>query len=181
MCMCQHVKRIRHNSPSWLNGEIISCMKLRDNMHKLALRFTASHYWLHYCKLRNQVVKLIKNYTSNYYNQVINSSLTVHPSKAWNNIKSVLHFSEKFELNLIAHNGLIHLDSKTIANIFNDYFVSICKPDYSHPPPYIKAKEDVVNLNSFQITDHELQCEIEKLPTSRAVGIDHQFEMIKTS
>lgn len=102
-------------------------------------------------------------------NNIINSFLLVNRSKAWESIKYVLNLTSRHEATVFYTTVNFTLTPKSIANLFNNYFLKICFPD----PPIIKKVKNVPIRQPLSITVNKLAIKINNLSASRTTGIDN--------
>ena len=81
--------------------------------------------WKAFKKQRNKCVKLLRKAKNDYYGN-LNLKLLTDNRKCWRTVKPL--FSDKIQtstaITLLENNELVN-DNSVVANIFNDYFVSI--------------------------------------------------------
>lgn len=78
---------IKHTSPPWLNGDISALMLKRDAAYSQWRRFKLEYFHKSYCRLRNQVVALIRTTKRLYYEHKVGP--LVSGKKLWKNLQEI--------------------------------------------------------------------------------------------
>ena len=110
--LCRY--RIKSNSKPWIDNEIISIMKKRDHVHKLATMSKSEIIFAEYKTLRNKCTQQIRNKKQEYIqNHIANNNGS--PKTFWKIVKMLK--GDKHSSNSIP--------SEMTSSILNDHFASI--------------------------------------------------------
>ena len=132
------VVRVRAKTEPWMTGEILSAIKLRNKSYTEFRKNKTEEHLVKSKKLRNRVVKLIKNAKKNYLNVNIELNKS-HPQKLWETLKH-LGCSNKIQTKntniCINSNNTLITDKLMVGNCFNSFFTSIATQLVSKLPPH---------------------------------------------
>ncbi|CAB3990480.1 RNA-directed DNA polymerase from mobile element jockey-like, partial [Paramuricea clavata] len=73
----------------WITSAIKRHMRLKDRLHKKALKSHKPKHWDEFKKERNLVSRLVKQSHSSYLNDVIGASLHTNPKKFWSYVRTI--------------------------------------------------------------------------------------------
>ena len=107
----------RQKQPDWINAEILTAIKTRDQFRK-SKNDTQYAHW------RNKVEALIRNSKAKSYSDSINNSS--NPKHLWQTLHDLTGTSAKACTNFISdEGGNPILDPEVAANTFNNFFTSV--------------------------------------------------------
>ena len=112
----------REQKNPWINSEVKSLIKRRENYHKLYLGRKMTK--VEYNRFRNYVTNRIRITKKNYFTNLFNN-LKNDIKKTWNSINKLLKPGKslkKKHIKSILFNGVIHTDPQSIANSLNTHF-----------------------------------------------------------
>ena len=167
----------RQKQPNWLNTEILTAMKTRDQYHK-------SKNSAQYTLWRNKVKTLIRNSKSKLYLDSINNSS--NPKHLWKTLHDLTGKSTKTCTNFISdEDGNPIVDPETAANTFNNFFTSMHKTfntansnsdenaDLNNIKNHLKPKlENSPEFSISFVTESFILKELQNLNVTKATGID---------
>ena len=117
--------RMKGSNKTWVTCAITTMMKERDILLRKVKKTKCTHDWAIYCKFKNLVNMRFKNAESDYYKELLLSS--INPRNTLNILNQLL--GKKSNLG----KALIHIEKdkivqpKIVADLFNKYFASIAK------------------------------------------------------
>ena len=120
-------KRVKGNSVPWITPEIKCMMRNRDYHKKYAIKHSSQPHWESFQFLRNKVNVEMRNAKSKYFHdKITDCSVMNDPKKTWKLINSLLGNNNKSNNvnELLVDNTSVSVP-KSIADAFNDYFISI--------------------------------------------------------
>lgn len=118
-------RRIRSESEKWINDDILSEMRQRDILHRRALKSRGSSDWVLYKAARNRVVAKINDAKRDFVESAISQANT-KPKDMWRELKQFFPSNSTSTTSThIEVNGETVLDSKNMANAFNNFFCGI--------------------------------------------------------
>ena len=119
-------KRLRYNKLPWINSSLISKLRERDSLKKRFDKNPNDVIWSKYKKTRNEVNKLIKKTSRDFFLARINSAKS-DPKKTWKLINelSSRKAHEPVNVKSIKQDDTEITNSYDIANAFNTYFTTI--------------------------------------------------------
>ena len=102
-------------------------MRNRDHHKKKAIKFNSATHWDIYKSLRNQVNNRMRKSKIDFYHKEIRECANLKDfKKSWSLINSLTGKNNKStSITEISVNDNSIIDSKLIAEVFNEYFVSI--------------------------------------------------------
>ena len=119
-------KRYRNRLP-WLTDGVKKSIKNKNKLYKRQLKYQTSIDRKIYTTYNNKLKTIIKRLEKEYYQDSLKKCEN-NLKKTWVIIKDVLNKSKPSKINdTFKYNNVITTDKSTIANGFNDYFVSIGK------------------------------------------------------
>ena len=171
-------KRIRHDSPPWLNDGLLDAIKERDYLKKVAAKSgKQSIEWKRYQKKRNAVIKLNNRLKREHFQKELSDNAS-QSRKLWKTINKLIPGKKQCASGpkSIIDNGVEVSDKKEMARVFNDFFASIGAKlaetfnfnDTNHINPPI-------NNNHFVFSNVRLstvQKIISNLDNNKATGLD---------
>jgi hypothetical protein len=129
------IKHIIHNNSyslrnkachkPYVNGEVLNLITIRNNYYKLKRKYPHYNYVIEQYKVyRNAVSNEIKAAKKKYLNNFFHVNAS-DSRKLWSQFKSLLYnsYETKVPIQVISNNGIPVTDSKSIADIFNTFFV----------------------------------------------------------
>ena len=125
-------REIKLKSKPWINSILLTKMKERDKLlHKFCKlkdknSTHAVNIYNQYKIIRNEVTNDKRHNKSNYYKDFFLKNKN-KSSLLWKGIRSIVNInnSSKKDIKLINDKGMNISDPKTIADLFNDYFINI--------------------------------------------------------
>jgi len=136
-------KEVKISSKSWITRQIFAKMKYGDKLYSKLLKSKQPDPNLHYLykKLRNRIVKDLKDSKSSYFNQYFSLN-RYNMQKLWSGIRSIINVGKcknSYITSILSNNKSVD-NPNNIANIFNSFFANVGKtmekgiPQGSHSP-----------------------------------------------
>ena len=172
-------KRIRHDSPPWLNEGLLDAIKERDYLKKVAAKSGKNSVdWKRYQKKRNAVIKLNNRLKREHFQQKLTDNAS-QSRKLWKTINNLIPGKKQCASgpkSVLDKNGIEVSDKKEMAKIFNNFFASVGSKlgktfnfsDTNHINPS-------TNKNMFVFSNVRLstvQKIISNLDNNKATGLD---------
>ena len=119
-------KRVRKSQKPWLSKEIKKCIKRKNILYRKYLKNRTLYRFDTYKTCRNTVNAMIRKAKREYYNRKFEFAKN-NMKVTWKVIYDVMNKKRatKNDIISIEHDGENITDKQDIANIFNEYFVSI--------------------------------------------------------
>ena len=118
-------KRIRKNTHPWVNSDILSLMRNRDQARKKALKSKSVDDFGIYKRLRNCVTSSMRKAKTDYFQRQLDDC-TGDPKAFWKLMKKVLLSKNKStKIDKLVVDGVDITDPKGISDSLNSYFTSI--------------------------------------------------------
>ena len=111
----------------WMNASIRNMIKRKNKLFKQYIKDKSEETYKQYKQIRNEVTRCIQQQKKNYYEQLF-SSISSDSRKIWRNINKLMKYKEPRRNSICElknKDGQVVKDSQTIANIMNDFFVTI--------------------------------------------------------
>ena len=175
-------KRVRgiDNCP-WLNRDIKYDIRQRDYLVKKARKTNLSEDWKRYRCLRNRVTNKIKAAKARYNRQIIEENSG--DSKAfWKTVKKIIPGETKEMPPRMKIGENISSDTRVIANALNSFFAGTAHrllhslgevayniAKYNGDPTQILQRPP---LKFQEVSKNFVLCQLQRLKTSKAVGLD---------
>ena len=183
-CVRRHVpltkvsqKALSFRDKPWITLKIQRMMAKRDKyLNKFHKTHNLDTEYL-YKKFRNKVVFEIRKSRNDYYNNYFNTHKN-NMKKLWSGIRSIINVSSKsgYCISQLIQDGKETDDPKTMANIFNKFFVNVSQKVTSGIPrtrkcplDYLKQRNDK-SLFLSNATPEEIEALINSLQEGKAVG-----------
>ena len=183
-CVRRHVpltkvsqKALSFRDKPWITLKIQRMMAKRDKyLNKFHKTHNLDTEYL-YKKFRNKVVFEIRKSGNDYYNNYFNTHKN-NMKKLWSGIRSIINVSSKsgYCISQLIQDGKEIDDPKTMANIFNKFFVNVSQKVTSGIPrtrkcplDYLKQRNDK-SLFLSNATPEEIEALINSLQVIKAVG-----------
>lgn len=167
-------KRVRSQVPLWFNNEIAAAMKHRNAALKKATTSKDPDDQSYYRRMRNKTVGLIRYFKANFYNNIIQSSLSSNPRKAWQNIRALLNLNARHFIRELKIDGNSETDVSLISNHLNNYFVSLSTP--SNKAIDVETTSTIDGNNHFKIpamSQKFVLDQISSMSVHKAIGTDN--------
>ena len=174
-CIPNRLTRIRPGEPYWINSGIKCLIRKRKRAYKKAKGSGLQNHWNKFRKLRNKIIKLIREAKESHKNNIATKLKTASLSSKdwWRTLKSVISPGSKHSLPPLDHNGKSITDDTDKTKILNNFFRDqtlinddgVVLPDVN---PYNVQSQ----LNSLEITPEEVQTVLKSLPVGKAAGPD---------
>ena len=119
-------KRVKRKiQPKWFTNDITNEIQIRDRLLKQARASNNANDWSIFKLAKNKVTPLIRNKKKNYFKSKVNEHRE-NPNKLWSLIKDLSRASlgENNGVRQLNENGELVTESRSIAEIFNSFFVS---------------------------------------------------------
>ena len=119
-------KRVKRKiQPKWFTNDITNEIQIRDRLLKQARASNNANDWSIFKLAKNKVTQLIRNKKKNYFKSKVNEHRE-NPNKLWSLIKDLSRASlgENNGVRQLNENGELVTESRSIAEIFNSFFVS---------------------------------------------------------
>ena len=162
-----------HRTLPWINNYIVIAIRRRDRSFRKYKKTKLNSHWLRYKKMRNNVVRLIRESKSAFFSQV--SESVRDPQKFWHIMKSLMSTSSNClpDMSLAAGSAVIKTDFEK-AEALNEYF---CKCFNTLVPPLAHStlKENLYNFSDIcqiNITADEVQHLLSSLSPRKAHRVD---------
>ena len=147
---------------------------MKNTAWRRAHRKNTHASWAKFKKLRNKLVNLIRQKSKNFINN-LGLSVKENPKRFWSYIKSKTKSSSTPSDILW---GDKHADSSSgIANLFNEYFVSVFKPNDLASDKFVCSSPNV-HLNNIVVTEKQVCDILYKLDVNKALGPDNLSPVI---
>lgn len=179
-------KKLQIRKP-YITTEIRNLCNEKEKLYKIINNSVhVSEFQLNRYKiLRNMIPNKIRMAKKQYYSDQINSNLD-NPKQIWSTINEVIYnkkeHKKKEDISMIKHDNKTVTCSKTIANLFNDYFIGIG----SNLIENIKSKNHTISLPTTRIlnmnkepfkikevTENSIILLINSLSNNSSSGYDH--------
>ena len=165
----------------WINSEILSLMKERDNIHKSYLRENdickKNIIFGDYKRKRNEIVERIRLSKNKHYADFFDENKS-NTKKIWEGIRDIVNISKKNPTtpSEIIYKNKSHTNSIEMAKSFNDFFVNIGNKVEEKIPHtdvhfsnFLSKNND--SIFSFQpVGEEEISIMISQLNTSKSCG-----------
>ena len=120
-------KRIRKNTHPWINRDILSLMRVRDQARRRAWKTKSEVDFSAYKRLRNRVTSSLRKAKLDYFQRELDGSKG-DPKSFWKLMKNVLPpNNQSTKVEKLVVDGVDITDSKGICDSLNSYFTSIAK------------------------------------------------------
>ena len=119
-------RRVKNSNPPWVNDHLLHSIRERDFLKKRASQTQTVEDWEYFKKKRNVVSKENRNLKKNYYRDKIYENKQ-NSRKLWKTLNEFVP-TDKENNNFpktLKQNGVEITDQTSIANTFNNFFVSI--------------------------------------------------------
>uniref|UniRef100_A0A8C7Z1Z2 ribonuclease H n=1 Tax=Oryzias sinensis TaxID=183150 RepID=A0A8C7Z1Z2_9TELE len=175
-------RTVKSNSAPWLDEELLSLMKRRDNAKKVASNSKHVEDYTNYRILRNRVTKLNFLKKKEYFGQKICGSMN-DSKRLWKVLQELMCKKTKtFNLNMEI-GGIIVSKPFDIANHLNDFFInkveklrsSMVVQDISSPCQNIQLtmENKACSLVFDTVSEDNVQDLLLSLPDDKTPGIDY--------
>ena len=164
-----------HRTLPWINNYTVNAIRRRDRMFVKYKNTRLDLHWLRYKKMRNKVVKLIRDSKHAFFSQV--SENVRNPQKFWHVMKSLMSTSNNSlpDLSLADGSAVTKTDLEK-AQALNEYF---CKcfnklvPPLAHSNSTLKQNPySISEICQVDITADEVQHLLSFLSPRKAHGVD---------
>lgn len=156
-CIPNRLVRVRPQDLPWINGNIRKQMRKRNRLYKRYKRNKTPDNYSAYKKLRNEVIKLLRQSKKDYINSLASKlkSANFASSEYWKTLKSFIKPVTNNSIPSLLHDGSYYSDSPDKANILNDFFVQQTDiGEINTPLPDVTFSEDYA-LSNIIITPAE--------------------------
>ena len=122
-------KQLKLKLKPWINKEVLKIMRKRHKIHsQLKCNPTDKNIFELYKKFRNKVIYATRKSRSSYYQDYFMSNQN-NTRKLWTGIKSIVKIKQKsiVQISQLYRNGEFIKDPKSVANVFNNFFVNVGK------------------------------------------------------
>ena len=171
-------RRIRHDSPPWVNEVLLNAISERDYLKKIAARSErGSIEWQRYTKKRNSVIKLNNRLKKEYYQKTIDDNKT-QSRKLWKTLQNLVPGSKS---NNVTPHSLTHenkeiSNKKEMATIFNKFFATVGSKlgetfNFSGTD-HIAVPVNENQFNFSRVNLYTVQKIISQLDNNKATGLD---------
>ena len=171
-------RRIRHDSPPWINEILLDAIAERDYLCKIAARSErGSAEWKRYTNKRNAVIKLNSRLKKEYYQKAINDNKS-KSRKLWKTLQSLVPGSKANNVSphSLTHENKVISDKKEMASVFNKFFATIgSKLGETFNFSDTEHISVPVNGNHFEfahVSIFTVQKIISQLDNNKATGLD---------
>ncbi len=173
----QITRKVKNEHIPWITPRIKDRIHNRDFLKKQAVKSGSKCAHEAYKKVRNEVVKIVKNAKANYYMQAF-SNCEANPKKMWKKVNELTNRNAKStNINDISDDGNIVTEPGKIANVFNNFFTDIgpklakdLPEHYQIPESYVKPLNTIF---SFQlVTETDVSKLLYTIKTNKATGHD---------
>lgn len=181
--------RLKNRTEPWINAEILSKIRLRDEILYKFRKLKCNELYRRYCQLRNEVQRLVRCAKSSYLLDKVEEHKN-DSRKLWQDLKltgykSKLKNSGNFVLNIDGNNCY---DSHKLADHFNKFYTSVASSlvDRLPSPPNIYNpngnvckqfyNDKGVQLDSFQlhtVSEEFILKELRSLNVTKSTGLDN--------
>ena len=119
-------KRVRESNPQWVTEELLSSIKRRDYLKKIASRSKNEDDWVNFKQQRNFVINLKNRLKKQYFQNVIDENKD-DSKKLWKTLNSLIPNDKKSNTtpHFITNEGKEITDKKQIAEAFNKFFSTV--------------------------------------------------------
>ena len=120
-------KRIRKNTHPWINRDILSLMRVRDQARRRAWKTKSEDDFSAYKRLRDRVTSSLRKAKLDYFQRELDGC-KCDPKSFWKLMKNVLPpNNQSMKVEKLVVDGVDITDSKGICDSLNSYFTSIAK------------------------------------------------------
>lgn len=166
-------RRLRGNPCPWLNGIIKELMRKRDNLHKTAIDSKLPDDWQAYKLLRNRTNKQIHHAKENYFKTEIAENKS-SPNSIWKSIKKLMPKKSKSPTSTMQINGEPISQPLTVADHFNEYFVSIGTVLCSIiPTSLLNGQSNGPRFSFDEIQIESVASQLRHLDPKKGAGLDN--------
>ena len=171
-------KQLKLRSKPWVTPHIQKLIKHRDRLLRKLKKSHSKNTEELYKKFRNRVVSENRKSKINYFDTYFQANKS-NMKNLWTGIKSIINTKSKNSFQSISqltHNGEIIQDPQKMANVFNNFFVSVSSQVCSEIPRTKKSPLDYLknrNMNSFfisPVTHSEIEDIIIALKNGKSTG-----------
>ncbi|MCW4285900.1 MAG: reverse transcriptase domain-containing protein [Candidatus Thiodiazotropha taylori] len=173
-CVPNRTVRIRPSDPPWITTSIRKQIRKRKRVYKKATQRNTLYLWDKFKKLRNKVVKSIRESKQQYIDRLSNKlkSESLSSKDWWSTLKSFITPSQNSSVPTLEKDGTIYSDETEKANILNNFFRDqTLLNDQNSRVPIIACYVNSL-LSSLNITPLEVESVLKSLPLGKAVGFD---------
>ena len=171
-------RRIRNDSPPWVNEAFLNAIQERDYLKKIASRTEkGSAEWLRYNKYRNSVIKMKDRLKRDYYQKSINDNKS-DSRKLWKTLQNLVPGSKSNNVTPLSLNqeGKEISDKIEMASIFNRFFATVGSKlgdtfNFSNTE-HISFPLNNDNFTFSQVRLSTVQKIVSQLDNSKATGLD---------
>ena len=170
-------RRIKNSNPPWVNDHLLHSIRERDFLKKRASQTQTTEDWDNFKKKRNVVNKENRNLKKNYYRDKIYEDKQ-NSRKLWKTLNEFVP-TDKENYNFpktLKQNGVEITDQTSIANTFNNFFVSIGPKLASafsfSGTTHISPKINQTNFFFKNVSLSTVIKIISKLDNGKATGLD---------
>ncbi|MCG8046285.1 MAG: reverse transcriptase family protein [Candidatus Thiodiazotropha endolucinida] len=173
-CVPNRTVRIRPSDPPWITTSIRKQIRKRKRVYKKATQRNTLYLWDKFKKLRNKVVKSIRESKQQYIDRLSNKlkSESLSSKDWWSTLKSFITPSQNSSVPTLEKDGTIYSDETEKANILNNFFRDqTLLNDQNSRVPIIACYVNSL-LSTLNITPLEVESVLKSLPLGKAVGFD---------
>ena len=152
----------------WITSAIKRHMRLKDRLHKKALKSHKPKHWDEFKKERNLVSRLVKQSHSSYLNDVIGASLDTNPKKFWSYVRTSK--SESSGIPPLKFNDKLCVSDKSKADALNSQFHSVFTRENAPIPN--KGQSPYTSISDLIINSQGVAKQLSELNPSKACGPD---------
>lgn len=143
------------NRIEWMTSSLSKSIKKKNDMFQNCKIYPTALNISEYKCYKNRLTTILRNIERKHYSNLIEKS-KYDTKRSWKVIKDIIGIQNKnIHTNYIKHNNIIITDPNKIANIFNNYFVSVGNTLSSKitskidPLTYIKPVMDSITIPEF--------------------------------
>ena len=156
ICIPSTVARVK-KSPPWINREILSAIRKRDILFRIAKSSGRSSDRTKYNRKRNHVVDMIRESKKTYFNNNLNS---VNTKSFWKTVR-MLNKNDASSIPALSDGGLIAETSQAKAAFLNNFFYTC----FNHKRPPLRNSQSEFSYQSLSSTN----CPTEFLSSEESV------------
>ena len=168
---------VTKRTPKWINHDVISLMRDRDQMYRRARKHNREDDWNMARFLRNRTEAAIMNYRANIIKTELENNKK-NPKKFWEKLHELLPSKSNVPINSLTDiDSGATLEADVLPDHINTFFSNIGQTLASkYPTPIIQKPlihDNMTNLHQQEITLDEIDRRIREIDTSKSSGIQN--------
>lgn len=172
-CIPNKQIRVKRSDPPWLTTLLKRHIRKRKRAFRKAKRSNFDHDWKKFRKIRNAVIKLIRESKQSFYDKLKDklASDKLSAKDWWATLKFFISPNSKSTVPSLEYNDEIYTDELDKANLLNGYFQSQTTLDEANTVlPDLPVVPIELQLSQIILSPLEVESVLKSLPLGKAAG-----------